>query len=162
MSGQRVTSKPHQTLNLLNVRQDQLLEELRTVEKQLYDLETTYLHDSSQCGNVLKGFEGFLSSIKGSGNLKRPRKFQPEDRLFSLSSVTSPVPTYGISNSANPLIFLHFCQGNGLHLTLSLKIIWLLLTMWCFKIWTRIDVEAYFPAARSESLHLYGTMPGTW
>lgn len=35
MSGQRVTSKPHQTLNLLNVRQDQLLEELRTVEKQV-------------------------------------------------------------------------------------------------------------------------------
>ena len=36
-------------------------------EWQLYDLETTYLHDSSQCGNVLKGFEGFLSSMKGSG-----------------------------------------------------------------------------------------------
>ncbi|KAG0598737.1 hypothetical protein M758_12G096900 [Ceratodon purpureus] len=91
MSGQRVTSNPHQTLNLLNARKEQLQEELRTVEKQLYDLETTYLHDSSQCGNVLKGFEGFLSSMKGSGNLKRPRKFQPEDRLFSLSSVTSPV-----------------------------------------------------------------------
>lgn len=91
MSGQRGTSNPHQTLSLLNARKEQLQEELRTVEKQLYDLETTYLHDSSQCGNVLKGFEGFLSSMKGSGNLKRPRKFQPEDRLFSLSSVTSPV-----------------------------------------------------------------------
>ncbi|XP_024382205.2 uncharacterized protein [Physcomitrium patens] len=91
MSGQRVMSNPHHTLSLLNQRKEQLQEELRTVEKQLYDLETTYLHDSSQCGNVLKGFEGFLSSMKGSGNLKRPRKFQPEDRLFSLSSVTSPV-----------------------------------------------------------------------
>uniref|UniRef100_A9T7H3 Chromatin modification-related protein MEAF6 n=1 Tax=Physcomitrium patens TaxID=3218 RepID=A9T7H3_PHYPA len=105
MSGQRVTSKPHQTLNLLNVRQDQLLEELRTVEKQLYDLETTYLHDSSQCGNVLKGFEGFLSSIKGSGNLKRPRKFQPEDRLFSLSSVTSPVVIYSNSSVIRSVAF---------------------------------------------------------
>ena len=49
------------------------------VEKQLYDLETTHLHDSSQCGNVLKGFEGFFSSMKGSSNLKRLQKFQPED-----------------------------------------------------------------------------------
>eukprot|EP00850_Spirogloea_muscicola_P010698 SM000064S19720 [mRNA] locus=s64:162297:163660:+ [translate_table: standard] len=57
---------------------------------QVYDLETSYLHDTSQCGNVLKGFDGFLSSTKNASNTKRPRKFQPEDRLFSLSSVTSP------------------------------------------------------------------------
>ena len=35
MSGQRVTSNPHQTLNLLNARKEQLQEELRTVEKQV-------------------------------------------------------------------------------------------------------------------------------
>jgi len=90
MSGQRA-SNPQQTLALLLSKKDQLQEELRTVEKQLYDLETTYLHDSSQLGNVLKGFEGFLSSTKGAGNTKRPRKFQAEDRLFSLSSVTAPM-----------------------------------------------------------------------
>ncbi|KAL0304822.1 UNVERIFIED_CONTAM: hypothetical protein Sangu_2497100 [Sesamum angustifolium] len=39
---------------------------------------------------MLKGFEGFLSSSKSTTLLKRSRKFQPEDRLFSLSSVTSP------------------------------------------------------------------------
>ncbi|KAG9159057.1 hypothetical protein Leryth_020964 [Lithospermum erythrorhizon] len=53
-------------------------------------METSYLQDPSQCGNVLKGFEGFLSSSKSTTLLKRSRKFQPEDRLFSLSSVTSP------------------------------------------------------------------------
>ncbi|KAI8574413.1 hypothetical protein RHMOL_Rhmol01G0351600 [Rhododendron molle] len=80
-----------------------LHEELRNIEKQLstrsliahlnlqvYDMETSYLQDPSQCGNVLKGFEGFLSSSKSTTLLKRSRKFQPEDRLFSLSSVTSP------------------------------------------------------------------------
>ncbi|XP_019182119.1 PREDICTED: uncharacterized protein LOC109177260 [Ipomoea nil] len=41
-------------------------------------------------GNVLKGFEGFLSSSKSTTLLKRSRKFQLEDRFFSLSSVTSP------------------------------------------------------------------------
>ncbi|GFP84642.1 chromatin modification-related protein meaf6 [Phtheirospermum japonicum] len=53
-------------------------------------METSYLHDPSQCGNVLKGFEGFLYSSKSTTLLKRSMKFQPKDRLFSLSSVTSP------------------------------------------------------------------------
>ncbi|CAI0385750.1 unnamed protein product [Linum tenue] len=29
-------------------------------------METSYLQDPSQCGNVLKGFEGFLSSSKNT------------------------------------------------------------------------------------------------
>ncbi|MCO5577134.1 hypothetical protein L7F22_030957 [Adiantum nelumboides] len=91
MSGQRDASNPQATLASLIAKREKLQEELRQVEKQVYELETTYLQDSSQVGNVLKGFEGFLSSTKGAGNLKRPKKFQPEDRLFSLSSVTSPV-----------------------------------------------------------------------
>lgn len=33
---------------------------------QVYDMETSYLQDPSQCGNVLKGFEGFLSSSKST------------------------------------------------------------------------------------------------
>ncbi|KAH9785433.1 Histone acetyltransferase subunit NuA4-domain-containing protein [Citrus sinensis] len=63
-----------------------LQEELNNIEKQ----------DPSQCGNVLKGFEGFLSSSKNTALLKRSRKFQPEDRLFSLSSVTSPALTFSL------------------------------------------------------------------
>ncbi|KAG0491393.1 hypothetical protein HPP92_004791 [Vanilla planifolia] len=65
--------------------------------ERVYDLETSYLQESNQCGNVLKGFEGFLSSSKSTINLKRSRKFQPEDRIFSLSSATSPVVEEHIS-----------------------------------------------------------------
>ncbi|KAH7278778.1 hypothetical protein KP509_38G055800 [Ceratopteris richardii] len=90
MSGQRDASTPQATLASLLAKREKLQEELRQVEKQVYDLETSYLQDSSQVGNVLKGFEGFLASAKGASSLKRPKKFQPEDRLFSLSSVTSP------------------------------------------------------------------------
>jgi len=90
MSGQRITSSPQVALAALVTKREKLQEELRLVEKQVYDLETSYLHDSSQCGNVLRGFEGFLSSTRNTANLRRSRKFQPEDRLFSLSSVTSP------------------------------------------------------------------------
>ncbi|XP_073108749.1 uncharacterized protein [Elaeis guineensis] len=88
--GQRTASSPASMLAALVGKKEKLQEELRNIEKQVYDLETSYLQDSNQCGNVLKGFEGFLSSSKSTINLKRPRKFQPDDRIFSLSSVTSP------------------------------------------------------------------------
>ncbi|XP_004289937.1 PREDICTED: chromatin modification-related protein eaf6 [Fragaria vesca subsp. vesca] len=87
---QNASLNPSQVLAQLLTKRTKLQDELRGIEKQVYDLETTYLQDPSQCGNVLKGFEGFLSSTKSTSFLKRSRKFQPEDRLFSLSSVTSP------------------------------------------------------------------------
>ncbi|KAH8515329.1 hypothetical protein H0E87_003974 [Populus deltoides] len=88
--GQRGSSNPAAMLANLLSKRAKLHDELRIIEKQVYDLETSYLQDPGQCGNVLKGFEGFLSSSKNTALLKRSRKFQPEDRLFSLSSVTSP------------------------------------------------------------------------
>ncbi|VFR02069.1 unnamed protein product [Cuscuta campestris] len=88
--GKRAPSNPSAVLAALLSKRSKLHEELKNIEKQVYDMETSYLQDPSQCGNVLKGFEGFLSSSKSTTLLKRSRKFQPEDRLFSLSSVTSP------------------------------------------------------------------------
>ncbi|XP_057427379.1 uncharacterized protein LOC130720711 isoform X1 [Lotus japonicus] len=88
--GQKGTLNPSAMLATLLSKRHKLHEELRNIEKQVYDMETSYLQDPGQCGNVLKGFEGFLSSSKNTALLKRSRKFQPEDRLFSLSSVTSP------------------------------------------------------------------------
>ncbi|KAA8543364.1 hypothetical protein F0562_021141 [Nyssa sinensis] len=88
--GQRTSSNPSAMLAAILCKRSKLHEELRNIEKQVYDMETSYLQDPSQCGNVLKGFEGFLSSSKSTTLLKRTRKFQPEDRLFSLSSIISP------------------------------------------------------------------------
>ncbi|KAK1355770.1 Histone H4 acetyltransferase [Heracleum sosnowskyi] len=87
---QKPCTNPSGMLNALLCKRAKLHEELRVIEKQVYDMETSYLQDPSQCGNVLKGFEGFLSSTKSTNLLKRSRKFGPEDRLFSLSSITSP------------------------------------------------------------------------
>ncbi|XP_074291016.1 uncharacterized protein LOC141617757 [Silene latifolia] len=89
LNGQKA-SNPRAKLATLLSKREKLHDELRNIEKQVYDLETSYLQDSNHFGHVLKGFEGFLSSSKSATNLKRPRKFQPEDRIFSLSSVTSP------------------------------------------------------------------------
>ncbi|XP_057546982.1 uncharacterized protein LOC130825665 isoform X2 [Amaranthus tricolor] len=89
-NGQK-SSNPGARLASLLSKREKLQDELRNIEKQVFELETTYLQDSNQFGHVLKGFEGFLSSSKSTANLKRSRRFQPEDRIFSLSSITSPV-----------------------------------------------------------------------
>ncbi|XP_051193094.1 uncharacterized protein [Lolium perenne] len=81
---------PTAMLSALMSKRAKLQEEVRSIERQVYDMETTYLQESNQFGSVLKGFESFLSSSKNTSNLKRSRKFQPDERLFSLSSVTSP------------------------------------------------------------------------
>ncbi|CAI0558870.1 unnamed protein product [Linum tenue] len=96
-SGQKAGPNPAAMLSSLVAKREKLQEELRTIEKQVYEYETSYLQDSSHFGNMLKGFEGFLSSSKNSSNLKRSRKLQAEDRLFSLSSVTSPALTLYVS-----------------------------------------------------------------
>lgn len=64
--GQRGSSTPSAVLASLLIKRAKLHEELRTIEKQVYEMETSYLQDSGQCGNVLKGFEGFLSSTKST------------------------------------------------------------------------------------------------
>ncbi|CAH8276714.1 unnamed protein product [Arabidopsis lyrata] len=88
--GQKSSTDPGAMLTSLLNKREKLRQELRSIEKQVYELETSYLQESSHIGNALKGFEGFLSSSKSTASAKRLRKFQPEDRVFSLSSVTSP------------------------------------------------------------------------
>ncbi|KAK9055717.1 hypothetical protein SSX86_026802 [Deinandra increscens subsp. villosa] len=88
--GLQNSSNPSAVIASLLSKRAKHHEDLRTIEKQVYDMETAYLQDPNQCGNVLKGYEGFLSASKSTSVYKRTRKFQPEDRLFSLSSVTSP------------------------------------------------------------------------
>ncbi|PPR99431.1 hypothetical protein GOBAR_AA21249 [Gossypium barbadense] len=71
-NGQRGSSTPSAMLATLLSRRAKLQEELGNIERQVYDMETSYLQDPGQCGNVLKGFEGFLSSSnKNTALLKR-------------------------------------------------------------------------------------------
>lgn len=59
-------------------------QELRQVERQIYDLETKYLEQSSVYGNAVRGYEGFL----GGAQHGRRVVIKPEERLFSWSSVS--------------------------------------------------------------------------
>ncbi|XP_034685356.1 chromatin modification-related protein MEAF6 isoform X2 [Vitis riparia] len=69
-SGQRGSTNPTAMLASLVSKRERLQDELRVIEKQVYEMETNYLQDSSHFGNVLKGFEGFLSSSKNTTKLK--------------------------------------------------------------------------------------------
>ena len=53
---------------------------------QIYDLETTYLEETKEFGNIFTGWDSYLSSEK----VKQRKNVLLEDRQFSLSSVTSP------------------------------------------------------------------------
>lgn len=75
-------------MSAIQKRRKELRTELSLIEKQIYDLETTYLEDSRDFGNIFVGWKTYIAQEKDKGN--RKKAVQNEERLFSLSSVTSP------------------------------------------------------------------------
>ena len=67
-------------------RRKELRNELSLIEKQIYDLETTYLEETKGFGNIFIGWNGYLATEKQKGK----KNVTNEERLFSLSSLTSP------------------------------------------------------------------------
>mmetsp|Transcript_58114 Transcript_58114/g.142561 ORF Transcript_58114/g.142561 Transcript_58114/m.142561 type:complete len:149 (+) Transcript_58114:156-602(+) len=68
-----------------------LQEELVKLEKNIFENEASYLEETAQTGNILRGWEGYFQSISQQrGNAVRPNKIKNSDRIFSLSSVTAP------------------------------------------------------------------------
>ena len=75
-----------------------------TVDRQIYNLETSYLEDTYNVGTALKvreisagmrlnrlkkGWDALTGRSSGSGAISVRRKLRDEDRIFSLSSATS-------------------------------------------------------------------------
>jgi chromatin modification-related protein EAF6 len=61
--------------------------ELAHIEKQIYDLETTYLEDTQNFGNIFVGWNKYFSANEKS---RKRRAVSNHERLFSLSSASSP------------------------------------------------------------------------
>ncbi|PRW57873.1 chromatin modification-related MEAF6-like isoform X2 [Chlorella sorokiniana] len=71
-------------------RREVIAGDIAKLEKQIYDLESAYFTaDCTNFGNVVKGFNEFLTSKSAQAKNKN-RQFRMEDRVFSLSSITSP------------------------------------------------------------------------
>lgn len=81
-------------LTTLEQKKKQIDRELIALETQIYRLETSYLQETAIYGNIIRGFEGFLSkgSLKSSSGYSNNKSgldlVNENERLFSRSSVT--------------------------------------------------------------------------
>ncbi|KAI6659349.1 hypothetical protein LOD99_15020 [Oopsacas minuta] len=79
-------------LDLIQKKHDLELN-LISLEKQIYKFEESYLDETQAFGNVIKGWDNYLTSnLKSSGSSQKAdrkvKKWKDSDRLFSKSSVT--------------------------------------------------------------------------
>jgi len=76
----------------LATRRQQAEEQLKLIERELFDMESAYIEDTYTYGNIVKGWEGYVN-LKPKQILApvgRKPKITDKERPFSMSSVTAP------------------------------------------------------------------------
>ena len=74
------------SINDSEKKRKRLHHELSQIEKQIYELEASYLEETRDFGNIFVGWNQYLSLEKS----KVKKTVTNEERLFSLSSTSSP------------------------------------------------------------------------
>ena len=67
-------------------------EQLATVEDSIFKAEGTYLEETANSGNIVRGFDGWVKGVqvggRGGADDRRRGRVRDEDRVFSRSSVS--------------------------------------------------------------------------
>lgn len=94
MSAQQAAAA--RTIEALQAKQQQLESDLSLVEKAILDGEESYLEESAHYGNVVKGWDGFLTSrprmvTHSTHHGSKRSNITIKERVFSCSSTSAPV-----------------------------------------------------------------------
>ncbi|KAH9260222.1 hypothetical protein BASA81_001391 [Batrachochytrium salamandrivorans] len=85
---------------------------LAQIQQKLFQFEEQYLETTHMRGNCLKGWDGYLD-YKARNDNGNKKKFKASDKVYSFSSLTSPLPKLELEKDVDSFAakkWAEFCE----------------------------------------------------